>query len=172
MAACWPRSALHWVERALFVAGVVMLAGVYVAWRQAALYQIHARGELQAMIAARELPGSDRPGERPAAAHADPLLGYLSIPRLGLSAPILEGDDDRTLWMAAGHLPDSPLPWDEGNAAIAGHRDTFFRALEHVRVGDEVFLQTRHGDLRYRVLRMIVVGPDDVWVLTSGTASG
>jgi sortase A len=104
---------------------------------------------------------------RVSALHADSLLGQLTIPRLSLSVPILEGDDGRTLSVAAGHLPDTPLPWDEGNAAIAGHRDTFFRPLKDVRVGDEVQVLTPHGAFRYRVLRVMVVGANDGWVLNS-----
>jgi sortase A len=57
------------------------------------------------------------------------------------------------------------LPWEEGNTALAGHRDTFFRRLEGVRIGDEVHLATPHGDLTYRVYTHVVVDPDDVWVL-------
>jgi sortase A len=83
----------------------------------------------------------------------------------------VEGDDDGTLKVAVGHLPDTPMPWEEGNAALAGHRDTFFRALKDVRVGDEIALQTVHGTLRYRVSRTLVVDPGDLWVLDPSPAS-
>lgn len=99
------------------------------------------------------------------------LIGALDIPRLGLSSVVVEGDDDGTLKVAVGHLPDTPMPWEEGNAALAGHRDTFFRALKDVRVGDEIALQTVHGTLRYRVSRTLVVDPGDLWVLDPSPAS-
>jgi sortase A len=54
----------------------------------------------------------------------------LDVPRLKLSTPVIEGDDDRTLQRAVGHLPDTPLPWEAGNSAIAGHRDGLFRPLK------------------------------------------
>jgi sortase A len=57
------------------------------------------------------------------------LIGSLDIPRLRLSAVITEGVDDATLKVAIGHLPDTPMPWHEGNSALAGHRDTFVRPL-------------------------------------------
>jgi hypothetical protein len=41
---------------------------------------------------------------------------------------VLEGGDIRALSVASGHLPDTSLPWHEGNTALAGHRDTFFSA--------------------------------------------
>lgn len=166
MGAIWLRHVLRWIERLLFLAGVVGLSWVYVSWKQAYFYQIRAQGELREMIAARDLPRDvGRPSVHLTGSHADPFLGYLAIPRVGLSVPILEGDDARTLMIAAGHLPDTPLPWDEGNAAIAGHRDTLFRPLKDVRVGDDVEVFTREGDLRYRVVRVAVVGSEDLWVL-------
>jgi sortase A len=78
---------------------------------------------------------------------------------------IAEGDDDATLKVAIGHLPDTPLPWHEGNSAFAGHRDTFFRPLQHIRVGDELRVSTVHGDFRYQVRQTKVVDPNDLWVL-------
>jgi sortase A len=73
------------------------------------------------------------------------------------------------LRIAAGHLPDTPLPWETGNSAIAGHRDTFFRVLERVRGGDDLSLATRRGTLRYRVVAVSVVEPDDLSVLGTST---
>jgi sortase A len=78
---------------------------------------------------------------------------------------IANGDDEATLNVAIGHLPDTPLPWHEGNSALAGHRDTFFRPLQYIRVGDELHLSTFHGDFRYQVRETMVVSPDDVSVL-------
>jgi sortase A len=93
------------------------------------------------------------------------VVGTLDIARLGLSAVIAEGDGDATLRVAIGHLPDTPLPWHEGNSALAGHRDTFFRPLQHILVGDELRVSTRHGDFRYEVRETRVVSPNELWVL-------
>jgi sortase A len=80
---------------------------------------------------------------------------------------VAEGDDDSTLRIAIGHLPDTPLPWEDGNSALAAHRDTFFRPLRDIRIGDELRLTTAHEELRYRVRETLVVGPEDVRVLDS-----
>ena len=37
------------------------------------------------------------------------------------------------------------MPGETGNAVIAGHRDTFFRPLRNVRLGDEIFVDTPQG---------------------------
>jgi sortase A len=49
--------------------------------------------------------------------------------------------------------------------AIAGHRDTFFRALRNVQKGDEITLKTLDGSYAYRVDSIRVVGPEDTQVL-------
>jgi len=93
------------------------------------------------------------------------LVGRIEIPRVHLSAMILEGDDDATLARAIGHLPDTAMPWDQGNSALAAHRDTFFRPLRNVREGDEIHVTTRQGPLSYRVTQIKITTPDDVQVL-------
>ena len=93
------------------------------------------------------------------------LLGMLDVPRLRLSTPVIEGDDTRTLKRAVGHLPDTPMPWEEGNSAVAGHRDGLFRPLKDVKVGDEIRFRTTRDQFRYRVTKTAIVMPDDVSVL-------
>ena len=93
------------------------------------------------------------------------VVGRLDIPRVHLSAIVMEGDDDATLKKAIGHLPDTAMPWENGNSALAGHRDTFFRPLKDVRAGDEIRLASPRGTFVYRVRETRVVDPDDVAVL-------
>lgn len=94
------------------------------------------------------------------------LIGRVDIPRLKLSAAVAEGDDDKTLGKAVGHLSDTPLPWDRrGNVGLAAHRDGLFRRLEGIRLNDDVRIVTPRGEYHYRVKKTHIVDPDDVWVL-------
>ncbi len=92
-------------------------------------------------------------------------IGEIRIPRLGLSAIVVQGDSASVLRRAVGHLADTALPGHSGNVVLAGHRDTFFRPLKGVRAGDAITLNTRDGDFEYRVESTAVVPPDDVRVL-------
>lgn len=92
-------------------------------------------------------------------------LADLSIPRLHLSAVVLQGSDDDTLRVGLGHIEHTALPGEAGNVAIAGHRDTFFRPLRNVQVGDDIFLDTPEERLHYLVSSLRVVGPNEVSVL-------
>lgn len=93
------------------------------------------------------------------------LVGMLDVPRLKLTTPVIEGDDEPALKRAVGHLPDTPLPWEHGNSAIAGHRDGLFRPLRDIQVGDEVRFRTSRHELLYRVTKTAIVEPDDLSVL-------
>ena len=92
-------------------------------------------------------------------------LGRIEISCIGLSAMILEGSDARTLRRAVGHIPGSALPGQQGNVAITGHRDTFFRPLRNIRKDDEITLTTLNGSFHYRVESTRVVEPEDMEAL-------
>jgi len=93
------------------------------------------------------------------------VVGRIEIPRIGLKAMILEGVSQRTLALAVGHIPGTPLPGKTGNAGIAGHRDTFFRGLQGIHEDDAIVVTTRDGRYRYRVSSRVVVGPHETQVL-------
>src|SRR5471030_1797301 len=78
-------------------------------------------------------------------------IGEIQIPRLGLTAIVVQGDSDAILQRAVGHLADTALPGESGNVVLAGHRDTFFRPLKGVRTGDAITVKTRNGDFAYLV---------------------
>jgi LPXTG-site transpeptidase (sortase) family protein len=102
---------------------------------------------------------------------APPIIGRgaaiaaLSIPRVELSAVVLHGSDEQTLRRGPGHLEGTAMPGHVGNVVIAGHRDSFFRPLRKIRLGDDLFLDTPHGRLQYRVTWLRVVQPRDLSVI-------
>jgi sortase A len=83
-------------------------------------------------------------------------LTRLRIPRLGVDVVVVEGTSLSALRAGAGHYPVTPLPGEEGNVAIAGHRTTFgkpFADLDRLDPGDEILLDTPAGHYSYRVSR-------------------
>jgi sortase A len=94
-------------------------------------------------------------------------IGEIEIPRLGIAVSVVQGDSTAILQRAVGHLAETALPGEMGNVALAGHRDTFFRPLKGVQVGDAITLKTRDGDVTYEVESTRVVPPTDLSVLDS-----
>jgi sortase A len=92
-------------------------------------------------------------------------IGEIQIPRLGLTAMVVQGESAAILQRAVGHLATTALPGESGNVVLAGHRDTFFRPLKQVHAGDAITLKTRDGDFDYLVESTAVVRPSDVRVL-------
>ena len=99
------------------------------------------------------------------------VLGRIGISAIGLEAMIMEGTEAKTLRRAVGHISGTPLPGQQGNVAIAGHRDTFFRALRNIRENDEIMLTTLAGSYGYRVDSIKVVEPADTAVLENSDAA-
>ena len=84
---------------------------------------------------------------------------------------VVEGTNGRALRRAVGHIPGTALPGEQGNVALTGHRDTFFRALREIRKDDEVTFTALNGAYRYRVDSVTVVAAEDTTVLNdSGEA--
>jgi sortase A len=97
------------------------------------------------------------------------VLGEISVPRLQLVAIVVQGDSPTDLKRAVGHLRNSTLPGEQGNFALAAHRDTFFRPLRDIRVGDEITFRTQGRNFAYIVESTEVVAPSDVSVLQPST---
>jgi sortase A len=91
-------------------------------------------------------------------------IARLEVPRLSISAMVLEGDDAGVLFRGVGHISGTAFPGEGGNVCLAAHRDTFFRPLKDIRVGDSIEVTTWDGSLTYEVDSVLIVDPDDVWV--------
>lgn len=193
--------ALCWIERALVLLAVAAFGTVSVDFVRAQLDSASAREALQSVrspaapVALQPETteplsiGADPPGDvdtenasppesSPAvsarvlpAASARILVGELQIPRVDLSAVVYDVRDPATLRRAAGHLRGTALPWQPGNSVVAGHRDSAFRLLRHVRPGDDVRFVTARGAFDYQVTRAFVVYPHEVWVLKEDAAA-
>ena len=157
-------------EWTLFAVGAICL--VRYGWMQVELHRLESENAaaITQMLAARQPAIEVTPVDAPLPdlATRDPLLiGQLDIPRLEFSAAVVDGSDDHALSAAVAYLPDTVFPWETGNAVLAAHRDRLFRPLQNIRIGDDIRLSTRRGDFQYRVSRIFIVDPSDVWVLDS-----
>jgi sortase A len=149
-----------------FITGSLALGYVGFSMLDAQLYQVSAKRSLESQMQMEKVQSVSPP--KPSIKAGD-VLGRMDIPRLRVSVAVLEGTNSRILRRGVGHIEGTPLPGETGNSGIAGHRDTFFRALKDVRSNDEIELQTATGLLHYQVDWAKVVAPDDTSVLTRST---
>ncbi len=145
---------LTWIERGFLAAGVVLAAWCAAILVEARFHQSVPLSDrlVVTQTAVPALPGDAGSARAHAPATLAPaagtLLARLEAPSVRMTATVLEGRDDATLSRGAGH-----------------HRDTVFRPLRNIKVGDPLAITTVDRAYRYRVSKTLIVGPDDVYVL-------
>jgi len=95
------------------------------------------------------------------------LIRVPKIERLREGWNVVEGVSAQDLRNGAGHMPDTALPGQPGNAVISGHRTTWgqpFRELDALDPGDRIEVETALGTHIYAVREIRIVKPTDVWV--------
>ncbi len=95
-------------------------------------------------------------------------VARIQIPKIGVDSIVVNGVSRDDLRKGPGHYPDTPLPGQEGNAAIAGHRTTYgapFADLDQLSEGDLIQVTTLQGTFDYRVREQLIVRPSDVAVV-------
>ncbi|WP_226671511.1 class D sortase [Metabacillus litoralis] len=93
------------------------------------------------------------------------LIGTLIIPKLEASLPIYHGTDEDELEKGVGHYAESVLPGDDDNSVLSGHRDTVFRELGEVGVGDSLIVETKSETFTYKVRKVRIVDENDRTVI-------
>jgi len=93
-------------------------------------------------------------------------LGILTIEGIDLRLPIMEGVDEPELRIAPGHVTQTPMIGDTGNAVIAGHRNftfgSMFNRLGEVETSDIIEFQAMNGAVTaFEVFEIIVTIPGD-----------
>jgi sortase A len=75
----------------------------------------------------------------------------ITVKRIGASAIVLAGSSGQALAFGPGHVERTPDAGERGVAVYAAHRDTHFRFLKDVAVGDEIDVTRSDGKtFRYR----------------------
>ena len=171
------RSALSALGAILTGAGVLILLFVaYQLWGTG-LYTSRQQGQLESQFKARlkvaeAQPSTTsttvNPANRPPPPPTGEFVAHLRIPKIGLDQYVVQGVGLGDLRKGPGHYPETPLPGEQGNAAIAGHRTTYgapFNRLGELVDGDELLVTTLKGTFTYNVARVHVVKPSQVEVL-------
>ena len=153
---------LRWLERLLLLTGLTLCLWcgfvAFDSWRvnRSTIDDVRLSGLVR-------LPGEE--SSSVSTVVAGTLLARLDAPSVALSTAVLEGSDDRTLRRAAGHIEHTAQPGARGNVGIAGHRDTVFRPVRKLKIGDSLILTVPGSILEYRVSMTRIVNPDAVDVL-------
>ena len=78
-------------------------------------------------------------------------VARIEVKRLGASAIMLAGSSGQALAFGPGHVELTPNAGERGVAVYSAHRDTHFRFLKNVAIGDEIDIMRNDGrSFRYR----------------------
>jgi sortase A len=110
------------------------------------------------------------PGETPSYSESPPefgdAVGILDIPKIKAELAIIEGTDPDDLEKGVGHYKGSYFPGDNGQIVLSGHRDTVFRRLGELKIGDSLNMQMPYGDFTYEITHTKIVKADDTSIIT------
>lgn len=93
--------------------------------------------------------------------------GILWIPKIEAELPIVEGTDEDDLAKGVGHYNGTAWPLDNDQIVLSGHRDTVFRRMGELEIGDELVVKVPYGIFTYVIESTKIVDKDDRTVIKS-----
>ena len=160
----------QWARRGLSALSVGLLAlavGLLGYPLYTNLYQSRVQSRLDRQLASPEL----KEAYRNRSFKIGDSLTRIKIPKLDVDVVVVEGISASALRAGAGHYPSTPLPCEDGNVSIAGHRTTYgkpFANLDRLKEGDTVILETPVGSCTYELSRApFVVQPTNLSVVAN-----
>jgi sortase A len=107
----------------------------------------------------------DKQGENKPSQIGD-TMGILEIPRIKAELAIVEGTDPDDLEKGVGHYKGSSLPSQNGQIVLSGHRDTVFRHLGELKIGDKLIVKVSNGSFSYKITHTKIVDSKDTSIIT------
>lgn len=88
-------------------------------------------------------------------------VGLLHIPKLEADLPIVEGTHEDDLAKGVGHYGGTAYPLQNDQIVLSGHRDTVFRRMGELKIGDILTVRLAYGDFSYKITETQIVAADD-----------
>lgn len=94
-------------------------------------------------------------------------VGILEIPRIDSMLPIIEGTAEEELEKGVGHYQGTAFPTQEDQIVLSGHRDTVFRRMGELGIGDELIIHLPYGSFSYTIADTKIVKANDLTIIRS-----
>lgn len=89
----------------------------------------------------------------------------LYVDDLKLVVPVFPGAGEDSLSRGAGWIKSTTAVHEKGNIGLAAHRDSFFRPLKDIQIGQKIRIKTLLGERHFEVKQLSVVDPSQIEVL-------
>ena len=156
------------MKRMAVVHAVVALLLGLGTWQVASAGWIHAKALLAQRLIASAWEGAREggPARRPWPGADLRPVARLSVPARGVDLYVLDNASARALAFGPAHVGGTAAPGSFGNSVLVAHRDTHFRFLEHVEMGDELVVEATQGrKIRYRVSEVTIMDKGEARVI-------
>jgi len=153
---------------------IVLLFAAYEIWGTTAIIDDHQndlRNQLEQSWAAQGDPtvgpsGTPNPSDPPA--RTGTAIAQLYIPKLNKNWVVVQGVKPGDIRYAPGHYPESVMPGQVGNFAVAGHRNrATFWDLDRLGNEDVIIVKTKAFWYIYRVRKVRIVVPTQTEVVSA-----
>src|SRR5690606_26001183 len=94
-------------------------------------------------------------------------VGILHIPKIEAELPIVEGTDEDELKQGVGHYKGTAYPLENDQILLYGHRDTVFKRMGELEIGDTLTIELPYGEFSYEIVETFIVDADDTTVIKS-----
>lgn len=92
-------------------------------------------------------------------------FGYLKIDKIEANIPIIQGVQPEDLKKGVGHYDGTAYPLEDDQIVLSGHRDTVFRRMPEIEIGDVVTVQMPYGEFDYEIYHTKIVPADDLTII-------
>ncbi|MDR2687550.1 MAG: class C sortase [Oscillospiraceae bacterium] len=94
----------------------------------------------------------------------DDVIGFVSLPAIGIELPIYLGANKSNMMKGAVHLTETsyPIGGSDTNSVIAAHRGQTvrqFREIHKIQIGDEITITNFRETLTYRAAEIKIIWP-------------
>ncbi|RIU94480.1 class D sortase [Oceanobacillus picturae] len=153
----------------LIVAGLVLLGVGGYQWFHTAQAQKNSLAEAQTLLDEGQKVHTNEGSTETAkefAPQTGDTAGILYIPRLDAELPIVEGTDEDDLAKGVGHYKGTAYPGQNDQIVLSGHRDTVFRSMGELELGDHLTVKLPYGDFTYEIVDTKIVDADDRTIIS------
>lgn len=91
--------------------------------------------------------------------------GILQIEKIDANIPIVEGTHEDDLRKGVGHYKGTAYPLDDDQIVLSGHRDTVFKRMSEIEIGDIMTVRMPYGDFDYEIINTKIVPADDLSII-------
>lgn len=93
------------------------------------------------------------------------VVGMLTMPSIDAHLPVVEGTHEDDLRKGVGHYSGTGYPLEETQIFLSGHRDTVFKRMGELKIGDVVSMKMPYGTFDYKITSTKIVSANDLTVI-------